>query len=97
MMRVHLRQEWELQKLAQWAEPRLDGQAVWGYDSEFDYGCGYDGESVFLPDRHPVGVGALGKIVRLPSFLGMASCNGEVMPNVEDGTVANAFYNRTLQ
>ena len=67
------------------------------YDSVFDYGCGYDDESVFHPGHRLVGVGASGKIVRLPSFLGTVSCNGEeVMPNVENGVVGNASYNRTL-
>jgi len=67
------------------------------YDSAFDYGCGYDGKSVFLPDRRLVEVGASEKTVRLPSFLGTVSCNEEeVMPSVEDGMAGNASYNRTL-
>ena len=68
-----------------------------GYGFEFDCGCDYDGKSVSLLDRHLVGVDALEKIARLPSFLGTASCNeGEGMSNVEGGMVANASYNRTL-
>lgn len=99
MIRVPLQLERkrELQKLARWAEPRLEEQVGGGYDFEFDCGCGYDDVLVFLPDRHPVGVGALERTDRPPSFLGTASYNeGEAMPNVADGMVTNAFYNRTL-
>jgi len=64
------------------------------YDSVFDCDCGYDGKSVFLPDHRLVG--DLEKIVRLPSFLGTASCEG-VMLNVENGMVGNASYSRALQ
>ena len=67
------------------------------YDFVFDYGCGYDGDSVFLPDRHLVGVDALEKIDRLPSFPGTVSYNEEEeMQSVENGMVGNASYNRTL-
>lgn len=76
-------------------EPRLGGQVVWEYDS--DYGCGYDDKSVFPPDRHPVGVGVLEKIDRLPSFPVRISYNEEVMQNAENDAVANASCNRTLQ
>lgn len=68
-----------------------------GCGSEFYFGCGYDGESVFPPDRRPVGVGALEKIGRLPSSLGTASCSGGEMPSAENCMVANVSYNRMLQ
>lgn len=64
------------------------------YDSEFDSDS--DDKSVFPPGRHPVGEGVLEKIARRLSFLGMASYNEEVTPSVENDTVANASYNRTL-
>jgi len=67
------------------------------YDSVFDYGCGCDGNSVFLRDHLLVGVGVSEKIDRLPSFLGTVSCNEEeVTPSAENDMVGNASYNRTL-
>ena len=66
------------------------------YDSVFDYGCGYDGKSVFLRDHRLVGVGALAKIVLLPSFPGTVSCNEEEMLNVENGMAGNASHNHRL-
>ena len=86
----------EARNSIQSAEPRDEGRFVGGCDSEFYCGCGCDGGSIFLPDRHPVGVGVLGKIVHLPSSLGTVSYNGEVMLSAENGMVANAPYNHTL-
>jgi len=87
----------EPQKPAQSTEHRAEGQVAGEYDSVFDCDYGCDGESVFLPGRRLVGVDALEKIDRLPSFLGTASCNEEEeMPNVEKGMVGSASYNRTL-
>lgn len=85
------------QKSIPWAELRLGGQVLGGYDSEFDCGYGYDDKQVFPPYRRPVGVDVLGKIVRLPSFLVTVSCNeGAVIPNAENDMVENASYNRKL-
>lgn len=87
-------QKGEPHKSTPLAERRLGEQAAGGCDS----GYGYDDKSVFPPDLHPVGMGVLEKVDRLPSFPARVSYNEEgEMQNVENDVVANASYNRTLR
>ena len=75
-------------------ERQLGEQAA----GECDSGYGCDDKSVFPPDLHPVGMGVLEKVDRLPSFPARVSYNEEgEMQNVENDVVANASYNRTLR
>lgn len=88
------KREREPQKSIPSAGPRLEGQVVGEYDSESDYG--YDDKEAFPPYRHPVGVGVLEKIVRLPSSPVTVSCSVGVMLNALNDAAENAFYNRAL-